>query len=236
MRIEDAIEVFGQGFTFTRSFTHPYLFERVGPLWVMRDAPRKKPPYRNEEWLVYGVNAAEAEKTIHANCRDRYAICAFRTMDKPDQPLRDSYKSLGYRLGHTEMFFSHDLQGLPNPTCDYLIEQVTDQEMADSLGKAAGTRQILPGHLSTKTPRLRQYVALDGGTPIGWVRSITCGSSAWCSNMYVKPSHRRQGIAKALMTRMLLDDKKAGLKENVLLASHTGALLYSHLGYCEIGQ
>jgi predicted GNAT family acetyltransferase len=60
-------------------------------------------------------------------------------------------------------------------------------------------------------------------------------SSTWVSNMHTHPEHRRQGLAKALMTRMLLDDRLAGATRSVLLASHAGALLYPALGYDRIG-
>jgi len=60
--IEKAIEVFAGGFSFTRSFTYPYLAERVGPLWVMRDAPRKRPVYRTEEWIAHGVAPQEVDR------------------------------------------------------------------------------------------------------------------------------------------------------------------------------
>ena len=39
--LQHAIEVFARGFCFTRSFTHPYLAERLGKVWVVRDGPRK---------------------------------------------------------------------------------------------------------------------------------------------------------------------------------------------------
>jgi hypothetical protein len=41
--MEFAIEVFVRGHSVGRSRTHPYEASRVGPLWVMRDAPRKNP-------------------------------------------------------------------------------------------------------------------------------------------------------------------------------------------------
>ena len=236
MLIEEAIEVFGHGFAFTRSFTHPYFLERVGPLWVMRDGPRKKPEYRNEEWLVYGIPTGEADAIIQANCRGRYAVCVFRTMEEPDTLLRQTWKAIAYRLQSTEMFFVHPLAKVPLANYDYAVERVTDQNMADRLAIAAGTRQIRPEHLTESPPRLRQYVALDKDEPVGWVRSIVCGESAWCSNMFVVPTHRRRGIAKALMAKMLADDRAAGIKANVLLASHVGAKLYPEVGYEPIGQ
>jgi predicted acetyltransferase len=53
--------------------------------------------------------------------------------------------------------------------------------------------------------------------------------------MYVSTSHRRRGIGQALLARMLRDDRARGSKCSVLTASHTGALLYPHVGYERIG-
>jgi predicted acetyltransferase len=79
-------------------------------------------------------------------------------------------------------------------------------------------------------------VALDdGGAMLGWVRSIAAGDGArWCSNMYVLPQHRRRGIGRAMLCRMLRDDRKLGASLAVLTASHTGAKLYTSVGYQQI--
>ncbi len=83
---------------------------------------------------------------------------------------------------------------------------------------------------------MRQYVALDEEMPVGWVGSVVVGDHAWCTNMFVAPSHRRRGIARALLTRMLADDSASGAQANILLSSHTGAKLYPTVGYQEIGE
>jgi hypothetical protein len=236
VRIEEAIEVFGRGFTFTRSFTHPYLFERIGPLWVMRDAPRKRPDYRNEEWLVYGISAGEADAIIQENRRERYSVCAFRTDSEAPEPIKSEFKSLGYRHVGTETFFVHGLAVIPEAECDYLVKRVTDLSTAELLKKASGSRQVRAEDLALDQPTIRQYVALQDGQPIGWVRSIVCGEAGWCSNMFVQAPYRRQGIGKALMSRMLLDDRSQGLTEAVLLASSAGSMLYPTVGYEVIGS
>ena len=43
------------------------------------------------------------------------------------------------------------------------------------------------------------------------------------------------GIGRALLLKMLRDDRKLGAKCSVLTASHAGALLYPHAGYERIG-
>ena len=93
-----AIEVFVHGLTFTRSFTHPYLAEQVGPLCVMRDGPRRRGTYRTEEWVAHGVPPAEIDEIARAHTRGRFTICALCHKDESDDPLRAGFKALGYRL------------------------------------------------------------------------------------------------------------------------------------------
>jgi predicted acetyltransferase len=93
---------------------------------------------------------------------------------------------------------------------------------------------VLPEHLDPDAP-LRQYVALVDGEPVGWVRSIAVAGAAWCSSMYVQPAFRRRGIARAMLARMLRDDRAGGADAAVLLASHAGAKLYPVVGYEQIG-
>jgi predicted N-acetyltransferase YhbS len=82
----------------------------------------------------------------------------------------------------------------------------------------------------------RQYVALDDEEIIGRVRSVDAVGATWCTDMRVSASHRRRGIGRALLCRMLSEDRACGSKCSVLLASHTGALLYPRVGYERIGK
>jgi GNAT superfamily N-acetyltransferase len=231
-----AIETFARGYAFTRSFTHPYLAEHVGPLWVLRDAPRKRAAdYRREEWVAHGVDPAEVDRLARAGTRGRFVVCAIRSTDEPVAPIKAAYKALGYRLQATETLMLHCLDELPPFDGPLPVERVTTQSMADALAKAAGSRQILPAHLRDDAP-LRQYVALDRDRPVGWVRSIVVGEATWVSNMFVEPSHRRRGIGRSLLARMLADDRAHGANCSVLLASHAGALLYPRVGYETLGE
>lgn len=235
--IERAIEVFVRGFAFTRSFTHPYVAESVGPLWVTRDAPRKgRADYRREEWMSPpGVAPAEVDRLARQGTRGAYAICAFRRPDEPDGELRTGYKAIGYRLGVTEPLMAHPLQRVPRLAEPYHVTRVTTPELADRLAKQARSRQLLPEHLKPDSP-LRQYVALDGDLLIGWVKSIAVGDATWVSNMYVAPEYRRRGVGRSMLVRMLRDDRAAGATCSVLTASHTGALLYPVVGYELVGE
>lgn len=230
-----AVTVFTEGFTFTRSFTHPYRTERVGPLWIMRDAPRKKvADYRREEWVTTGLDPAEVDRIVRQHGRGRFALCVLVGPGENEAEVRATYKALGYRLFGTEAFMVHNLKKIPRATAKAVIGRVLTPKLADAVTKAAGWRQILPEHLHAKAP-LRQYAAQRDGKVVGWVRSVVCAAGTWCADMRVQPPHRRQGIASALLAAMLRDDRKYGAKQAVLLASHAGAKLYAAMGYRLIG-
>jgi GNAT superfamily N-acetyltransferase len=235
--VSRAVATFARGFAFTRSFTHPYVAERVGPVWVARDAPRKRASdyYRREEWIAHGVDPAEVDRIARQNTRGGYAVCDIRSINESDAPLRAAYKGLGYRLGTTEPMMMHRLGRIPRIPQPYPILRVMTPELSERLAKAAGSRQVLPEHLADDAP-LRQYVALDGDRPAGWVRSIVVGDATWVSNMHVDPAYRRRGIGRSLLARMLRDDRAHGATASILLSSHTGALLYPRVGYEQIGE
>ena len=232
--LHHAIEVFARGFCFTRSFTHSCLAERVGEIWAVRDAPRKRGEYRREEWIAYGVTPEEIDETACKHTRGRFAVCAIQGVNESDQPLREGFKALNYRLGGTEPIMVHELKRIPRFDSSVEILRVTTADLAERVNKAARSRQVLPEHLAKDLP-LRQYVALVDYKPVGWVRSIDVEQATWCSDMYVMPEFRRRGIARAMMAQMLRGDRAHGSKLAVLTASHAGAKLYPIVGYKQIG-
>lgn len=233
--IKRAIEAFVRGFAFTRSFTHPYLVEQVGPLWVMRDGPRKRGNYRTEEWVGYQVAPQEIDQIARNQTRGRFCLCVLFDRDESQTAARADFKALGYRLMTTEPLMVHSLTDIPTVDAPAVIARVLTIDLAERLAKAAGKRQILSEHLMPNAP-LRQYVATINGELVGWVRSIVAGDATWCADMYVEPAFRRRGIARALLSHMLQDDRDHGATLAVLLASHVGAKLYPVVGYQQIGE
>jgi GNAT superfamily N-acetyltransferase len=235
--IEFAIEVFVRGHSAGKSRTFPYEVGRVGPLWLMRDAPRKNPrDYRKEEWIAHGVDPGEVDAIARQHARGRFFVCVIVPKGESDGATRTTYKALGYRLLGTEGFFLQPLKQIPTPPppSAVTIECVRTPEMASRLGKATRIRPISDDLLGDDAP-FRQYVALDREDVVGRVRSVDVAGATWCADMHVAPSHRRRGIGRALLSRMLQDDRARGSKGSVLTASHTGALLYPHMGYERIG-
>jgi len=230
-----AIEVFVRGHAAGRSRTFPYEVGRVGPLWRMRDAPRKNPrDYRKEEWIAHDADPGNVDALARRHARGRFFVCVMIADGEPDAPMRAAYKALGYRLLATEGFFVQSLKRIPKPPSPVSIERVRTPELAARLGKITRTRPIPDHQLGDDAP-FRQYVALDGTTIVGRVRSVDAAGATWCSDMHVERRHRRRGIGRALLARMLRDDRARGSRCSVLTASHAGALLYPHVGYERIG-
>lgn len=234
VEIEKAIEVFDRGFCFTPSRTHPYLAERLGPVWLMRDAPRRSGDYRSEQFVSFGVPAAEVDAIAHKHGRTRFAVCAIAAEGESVAALARDFKALGYRLVTTEPFMVHDLRRIPAFASPATLERITTPEVAAEFAKLIRKKPLRHEFLLPDSP-LRQYIARVDGELVGWVTSIAVASASWCSNMFVAEAHRRHGIARSLLSLMLMDARKAGAKTAVLLSSHTGAMLYPVVGYHQIG-
>ena len=235
--IDFAIEVFVRGHAAGRSRTFPYEVSRVGPLWVMRDAPRKNPrDYRKEEWIAHGVDPGEVDAIARRDARGRFFVCAMiggrrRRTRRPGPPTRRSAIGCSRPKG----FFVQRLKRIPKPPSPVAIERVRTPDLAARLGKVTRTRPIADDLLGDDAP-FRQYVALDGEEIVGRVRSVDAvGRDVGAPTCTSTPSHRRRGIGQALLSRMLRDDRARGSTCSVLTASHTGALLYPRVGYERIG-
>jgi hypothetical protein len=170
--VEFAIEVFVRGHSAGRSRTFPYEVGRVGPVWVMRDAPRKNPrDYRKEEWVAYDVDPGKVDTIARKHARGRFFVCAMVADGEPDAATRTAYKALGYRLLATEGFFVQPLKRIPRPPSPVSIERVRTPHLAAQLGEITRTRPI-PTELLAKDAPFRQYVARDGEDIVGRVRGV----------------------------------------------------------------
>lgn len=236
MTIDQAMAVFAGGFAFARSITHPYLANQLRPnVWLLRDAPRDSGDYRSEEYIAWRVKTSILDQLARRHTRGQYRICVLHAADESDTAIRSDFRALGYRLRGTEPLMVHRLKRIAAVPKRHPVIRIATPDQAHTLAKAAGHRLILPGHLDSHPAPIRQYMALDRSTPVGWASSIVVGHYTWCHSMYVCPSHRRRGIARSLLIRMLTDDRAEGSTANVLLSSHAGAHLYSVVGYELIG-
>lgn len=234
--VVDAIEAFVEGYAALRSRTHPYVVERVSGLWWLHDAPRRDArDCRKDEWVAYQSAPDDVDAMARERSRGRYCLSVICSVGEPDDALQTEYKRLGYRLTTTEALFVHSLERIPRVPAVAEIMRLTSPALAAKFAKATRSKALTPEQLADDAP-LRQYVAVVDAKIVGWVCSIAAGRSRWCANMQVLPAYRRRGIGKALLAKMLRDDRARGDRQSVLLATHAGAKLYPHVGYRQVGK
>ena len=236
-QLKDAIAVFAKGHCVGKSVTHLYEPKQIGSIWQLRDVARKNAlNYRKEEYVGCGMAPREVDSIAREKTRGRFFICDIVPTGVDDTTQRREFKELGYRLLATEPFFVHELKRILSAKNKFVkIELVEEASLAARLGKAMNMRPLTKDYFGERG-LFRQYVALEGKLIVGWVRSVPAGKSNWCSTLGVIESHRRRGIGQTLLAQMLREDRRLGVVTSVLLASHTGALLYPSLGYQQIGM
>lgn len=246
MDLHAAIDVFGKGFSFSRSRTRPAEFLRIGPMGVMRDVNHQASDARNQELIFANEDVESAREIIRAYQPPRHKLCWIVGNDVEDADACAQVKALGYRLMGREGFFVYDLTD-KDPPLQRPIDQeagvryVDGEEAHKILAKANGIKPLNQDWLTGDRPKLRRFAIYDGDTPVGWVSSVDAGpdetgeDQTWVSGLWVNPDQRGKGYGYALMAAMLADDLARGYQRSVLLASYAGARLYPHVGYERIG-
>lgn len=237
-RIDAAIETFAGGFCYTRSFTHPYVATRLTPqVLQLHDGPRSNPnaDVRRDEFVCFGCSPSEALAISADAASGNFAICFVLPLGADDTEVRKEFKALGCRLGATEAFMDNDLPDISATEPIIPIVRITDQAHADAIGKAWRSKQILSRDIGNPDAIHRVYTIHDGSKFIGSCGSIRVGDASWISSLYVDAGYRRKGLGTALMTRVMADDRALGIRKSVLLASHTGAMLYPTVGFSQLG-
>ncbi len=230
MDIPRALEVFVRAFAANKSRTHPYLTTRhevpAGVLWTMADdLPRRKP--RKSEVIVYGVPPELVVQRAQELVGWHFVGAMLESTDEL-AASDHAYRDLGYRPLATEGLFVHDLTDIPTARCE------PEVRLIESESELISIPQMVP------QPRrwmddLRQYAIWDRTRDYGWVTSRDVGADAWVGDLWVPNDLRRRGYGRALMSRLLLDDRELGRESSVLLASTAGGYLYPQLGYRQIG-
>lgn len=235
----EAAEVFVRGFGHVRSMTYPYGVTVESDVWLLRDEPDREKSRAAELTAIeptveqIGARVATASPTLR-----RWMLCHLEPED-PDAPRSKppappAFRDAGYQRRRIEPFFVADPTLAPR--FDGPVVRVCTPDLAERTRLAnSGRRQLLPGDLETDDATTRLYAALDGKDVVGWVSSVRVGTvGSFVANLSVAASARRRGLGRALMSAVLADDARFGVRASVLTASNDGSRLYPHVGYRQI--
>lgn len=205
---------------------------RAGPLEAVRFAAGELSGTPFEEFFVRDCDpgAALAAVTAHQPLPRHYLTVL---ADRPG--LRETYERGGYRLDDTETLMVCDLAALSplTPVSDVTLLR---EDAADwhNCNDPQGTRWALPENLAD--PRMAHYAIVRDGQLVARGRNLWLDAQhSYVSRVYVAEAWRGQGLARALMARLLSDDIARGARWSVLTASRVGERLYTRLGYCALG-
>src|SRR5687768_17519448 len=128
VKLTAAIDVFTKGFAATRGRTHPCVVERVGPLWLVRDAPRKNPRLeRRREYVALDTTKpAEVARLIRNGGTDGFALCVIHEGEGRRGDIEEAYKALGFRYIIHEPIFVRRLPPVPRGRTPLPVARVVD--------------------------------------------------------------------------------------------------------------
>jgi hypothetical protein len=129
------------------------------------------------------------------------------------------------------------LLGVTDSATRHIVRPVASSEeskqFADVL--AQGSDLVPPPELFDvpfhRLPPMRCYLAWIGPTPVGCSMLLPGAFFGGIYAVATLPSHRRQGIARSLTVRSLIDAVSAGCRESCLQASPMGLPLYWGIGF-----
>lgn len=153
-----------------------------------------------------------------------------------DQPgLQQAYESLGYRLDFVETLMARPLTNLPLMDERHEVLWVRGRDQMDWVNHIAGQEDAAARPADLDDPTFRFYVLRQKERTLCRARSARYNeTSTWVSHVFTDPACRKQGLAQAVMRKLLWDDAAAGHTFSLLLSTQVGYSLYHHLGYQNI--
>lgn len=151
-------------------------------------------------------------------------LCDIRADDSSQEAIKAEYKRLGYRKVSTEWLFTHDLLEIPAFESEPPARLITEMPAV-----------VPPRTTYREFPQIRSdarlYCSWTDHEVFGSVYSVPFGKDSWVSDLFVYQQFRRSGYGRALMSRLLQDDRDLGIAHSALLSSAAGKNLYPVMGY-----
>jgi GNAT superfamily N-acetyltransferase len=233
MDAEIAWELFISGFTDTAHARRAATRFRAGPLDAVHFMQGEVTGTPFAEFFVRACDPAEALATVAAaRPPERHYLTVLE-----DQPgLREAFERGGYRLDDSEALMTCDLAAAPAPEAGWEVVQVRTAEEAawHNAHDPQGITWILPENLVD--PRMAHYAIAQDDQLLSRGRNLRLDAHhSYVSRVYTAETHRGQGLARALMARLLADERARGARWSVLTASRMGESLYARIGYRRLG-
>jgi GNAT superfamily N-acetyltransferase len=233
MDAETAWALFIAGFTDTAFARRVATRFRAGTLEAVRFAQGEITGTPFEEFFVLTCDPAEVLAAVAAS---RPLARHYLTVLEDRPGLREAYERGGYRLDDSEILMACDLAAAPVqvPDTDVTVVRTDEEATWHNANDPQCTPWIMPEDLAD--PRMAHYAIVREGRLLSRGRNLRLDAHhSYVSRVYTAEAHRGQGLARALMARLLADDLARGTRWSILTASRMGEPLYTRLGYRPLG-
>lgn len=205
--------------------------ERMGNVWHLHyGVPMAG---RDHELFVYGTPVEELIRLAHGFTRGTGHYLALA--HPPGDGVGDGLLAAQYRVAAQEMLMvrpPHSITPSFLPP-EMSLQRVTTVAQVERYNRLQGRTAIFPVEL--EEPRLRYYLVYQGVVPVARGRLVLLDQGIFClDGIHTASTHRRRGIARGMVTQMILDAAAANHPRGVLSSSDMGYPLYQQLGYQNI--
>jgi GNAT superfamily N-acetyltransferase len=241
MDIERAVLLFLKAYTHLQAVTTGAELGEIGALPCIHfhsgldDAAR-------DEVILTGLGVEQAARRL----RDAApGLPHWLTVFSPDPALElAAARRLGYQLQAGEFLMARELSGGGPGGQAGLPEQVDSEGLASGciLRRATRARDIAginaaraaalfhPDQLDD--PLLEILLVEKQERVLAWGAGLRVEPDVvYITNMYTRPEHRREGLAGAVLERLLSRAAARGARESFLVSSLSGRGLYQRMGY-----
>lgn len=230
MDIEAIFPVWLMSFLFTeRQREVGFLRDVEGTPCVRYDFVWQGEKVLSDNYLIRGRDPHTVVSLIHSSnpAPDRI----LRVVE--DRPgLQGAYESLGYRLDFVEILMARPLTNLPSLDERHEVLWVRGRDRLDWVNHIEGQEDAAARSADLDDPTFRFYVLRQKGHTLCRARSARYDETiTWVSHVFTDPTYRKQGLAQAVMKKLLWDGAAAGHTFTFLLSTQAGYSLYHHLGY-----
>ncbi len=234
MDTQTAWRIFLDGFTDTAFARRVATRFCAGPLPAVRFAHGAASA--RTEFDEYFAAAVAPHDAVDAVQAARPLARHYLTVLEDRAGLEQEYALLGYTLSHRETLMACDLPALvplTPPAMVSLLSAGADPTWYNA-SDPEGINWVDPDNLADS--RMAHYTIVQHGTLVARGRNLHLDAAySYVSRVFVATAQRGNGLAHALMARLLADDCARGAVWSVLTATAMGHRLYDRLGYRDYG-
>ena len=185
----------------------------------------------SHEIIAHGVSPAEIAARIQASSPGLPHWLTLLT-STPQNDLSALERS-GYRLRTREMMMARSIEPANLPAPDARVQTVRETAQVKAINRARGKRLLHPDELAD--PRMLTCACELDGRMRSWGSALMIRpDTAYIANMFTLSKFRRQGLARAVLSTLLVLSAAQGARRSLLVSSQAGMALYHGMGYQDL--